>query len=60
MPREERERLKAKEQKNNPGGILNDAFTRAITGSPDSGCLVNIISLLLIIGVILIIRACSN
>ena len=60
MSEEERERLKAKEQRKNPGGALNDAWARAFTGTPSSGCLVNIISVLLIIFIVLLVKACSN
>ncbi|MBU8878670.1 hypothetical protein BGM26_06660 [Bacillus sp. FJAT-29790] len=60
MSKEERERLQAKEQQKNPVGTLNSALSRAITGSPDGGCLVNIISIIIIIVVALLIRACSN
>ncbi|MBY0122011.1 hypothetical protein [Bacillus sp. S/N-304-OC-R1] len=60
MSEEERERLKAKEQRKNPGSILNNVWAQAYTGSPSGGCLVNIISVLLIIGFFLLIRACSN
>jgi hypothetical protein len=60
MSEEERERLKAKELRKNPGGALNNAWAQAYTGSPSSGCLVNIISVLIVVGLILLIRACSN
>ena len=43
MSEEERERLKAKEQRKNPGGALNNAWAQAHTGAPSSGCLVNIL-----------------
>ena len=62
MSREERERLRlqAKEEKNNPGGALNNALARGIIGSPDRGCLVNIVSVAMVIAVILLFRACSG
>jgi hypothetical protein len=60
MSEKERERLKAKEEQGNPGGALNNAAARAMTGSPDRSCLVNIISFVMIIFVVLLIRACSN
>ena len=60
MSREERERLQAKEEKNNPGAALNNALVRGIIGSPDRGCLVNIVSIVMIIAFIFIFRACSN
>ena len=60
MSVEERERLKAKEQRNNPGAALNNAWAQAQTGSPSSGCLVNIGSFLIVIAIILLVRACSN
>lgn len=43
MSEEERERLKAKELRKNPVGTLNNAWARAYTGAPSSGCIVNII-----------------
>lgn len=60
MAEEERERLKVKEQRKNPGGALNNAWAQATTGAPSSGCLVNIGSILIIIVIILLVRACSN
>ncbi|MFD1736357.1 hypothetical protein ACFSCX_07245 [Bacillus salitolerans] len=60
MSKEERERLKAKEQQKNPGGALNNAWAQAITGAPSGGCVVNIISIVLIVGIVLVVRACSN
>ncbi|WP_077212463.1 hypothetical protein [Bacillus dakarensis] len=60
MPEEERERLKTKEQRKNPGGALNNAWSQAYTGAPSSGCLVNILSIVIIVAVILLVRACSN
>ena len=60
MSEEERERLKSKEQRKNPGAALNNAWTQAITGVPSSGCLVNVLSILLVAGFVLLIRACSN
>lgn len=60
MSQKERERLKAKEQRKNPGAAFNNALARAITGEPSSGCLVNVISILMIVGFVLIIRACSQ
>lgn len=60
MSEEERERIKAKEERKNPGGILNNVWARAYTGAPSSGCLVNIISVLIIICFVLVVRACSN
>ncbi|WP_277585148.1 DUF6366 family protein [Psychrobacillus antarcticus] len=60
MSEEERDRLKAKEQRKNPGGALNNAWAQAHTGAPSSGCLVNIGSIIIIVVFILLIRACSN
>jgi hypothetical protein len=60
MSEEERERLKAKELRKNPVGALNNAWTRAYTGAPSSGCLVNIISVVIIIAILLLVRACSS
>ncbi|QED46294.1 hypothetical protein [Cytobacillus dafuensis] len=60
MSKEERERLEAKEQRKNPGGTLNSAMSRAMTGSPDGGCLINILSLIMIIVAVLIVKACSG
>ena len=60
MSEKEREGLKAKEQQNNPGGALNNAWAKAHTGSPDNGCLVNIGSVVLILAIFLLIRTCSN
>ena len=37
MSGEERERLKAKEQRKNPGGTLNNAWAQAHTGAPTVG-----------------------
>ncbi|WP_167397433.1 hypothetical protein [Lysinibacillus mangiferihumi] len=42
MSEQERENLKAKEQRKNPGGALNSASAQVHTGSPSKGCLVNI------------------
>ncbi|CEG26237.1 DUF6366 family protein [Bacillus sp. B-jedd] len=60
MSEEERERLKAEESRRNPAGAFNDASARAYTGSPSSGCIVNIISVLMIIGIVALVRACSS
>ena len=60
MSGEERERLKAKEQRKNPGGTLNNAWAQAHTGAPNSGCLVNVLSIVIIVAIILLVRACSN
>ncbi|RSD28418.1 hypothetical protein [Mesobacillus subterraneus] len=60
MSEKERERLKAKEMLKNPGAALNNAWTQAYTGSPSSGCLVNVVSILIVVGFVLIVRACSN
>lgn len=60
MAEEERERLKAKEQRKNPGAALNNAWVQAHTGAPSSGCLVNIGSVVIIVVIILLVRACSN
>ena len=60
MSGEERERLKAKEQRKNPGGTLNNAWAQAHTGAPSSGCLVNVLSIVIIVAIILLVRACSN
>ncbi|MCM3638281.1 DUF6366 family protein [Sporosarcina luteola] len=57
MSEEERERLKAKEQRKNPGGTLNDAWAQAHTGAPsNSGCL----GILIIVVIILLVEACSK
>lgn len=56
----ERERLKQKELRNNPGGALNDAFSQAHTGSPSSSCLINIGSIVMIIVFILIVKSCAG
>ncbi|WP_043929807.1 hypothetical protein [Bacillus sp. EB01] len=60
MSEKDRERLKAKEQQKNPGGTFNNALAQAFTGAPSSGCLINIISVLMVLGIILLVRACSN
>ncbi|KOS67804.1 hypothetical protein AEA09_04015 [Lysinibacillus contaminans] len=60
MSEKERERLKAKEQRKNPGGALNSAWAQAYTGAPSGGCLVNIGSIVIIVAIILLVRACSN
>ncbi|MFE8697411.1 hypothetical protein ACFYKT_13795 [Cytobacillus sp. FJAT-53684] len=60
MSKEERERLQAKEQQKNPTGVLNSAITRAMTGSPDGGCLVNLLSIIIIVGIIILFKACAN
>lgn len=60
MSEEERERLKVKEQRKNPGGALNNSWAQAHTGAPSSGCLVNIGSIVIIVVIILLVRACSN
>jgi len=56
----ERERLKIKEQQKNPGGILNNTWAQATTGTPSGSCLINIVSLIMIIVIVFIVRACSN
>ena len=56
----ERERLKAKEQRKNPGGILNNTWAQATTGAPSGSCLINIVSVVMIIVFVFLIRACSN
>lgn len=60
MSEKERERLKVKEQRKNPGGALNNAWAQAHTGAPDRGCLVNIGSIVIILAIFLLVRACSN
>ena len=60
MSENERERLKTKELRKNSGGILNTVWATAHTGAPSSGCLVNIISILMIIVFIVLVKACSN
>lgn len=60
MSEQERERLKSKEQRKNPGAALNNGWGQAVTGAPGSGCLVNVISILIVVGFFLIIRACSQ
>ncbi|MEN8702262.1 hypothetical protein [Bacillus infantis] len=60
MSEKDRERLKTKEQQKNPGAALNNSWTQAITGAPGNGCLVNVISILIIIGFIFLVRSCSN
>lgn len=60
MSEKERERLKAKEQRKNPGAALNNALAQAMTGTPGNGCLINVISILMVVGFVLIIRACSQ
>ncbi|CAM5211296.1 Uncharacterised protein [Lysinibacillus sphaericus] len=60
MSEQERENLKAKEQRKNPGGALNSASAQAHTGSPSKGCLVNIGSIIMIIVIILLVKACAN
>jgi hypothetical protein len=60
MSEEKRQRLKSKEQRKHPGAALNNAWTQAMTGLPGSGCLVNVISILIVVGVFLVIRACSQ
>lgn len=60
MSEEEREKLKYKEQQKNPGGALNNAWAQAFTGAPSSGCLVNVISVMIIVLFILLVRAFSK
>ena len=60
MSAEERERLQAKEEHKNPGGSLNNVLARAMTGSPNRGCLINIGSIVMIIVFLFLFRACSN
>ena len=48
MSREQRDKLQSKEQTKNPGAILNNTFARALTGSPDGGCLINLLSIVII------------
>ena len=56
---EDRERLKAKEELKNPGGTLNNALARAFTGAPGGGCLVNLLSLGLILVLWILFKSCS-
>ncbi|MCM3711138.1 DUF6366 family protein [Sporosarcina luteola] len=57
MSEEEREELKSKEQRKNPGGALNNAWAQAHTGAPSSSrCL----GILIIVVIILLVEACSN
>ncbi|WP_409305016.1 hypothetical protein [Peribacillus sp. SCS-155] len=60
MSEEERERLKAKELLKQPGVALNSAWSQANTGAPSSGCFVNVFSVLIVVGFVLLVRACSN
>lgn len=60
MPNKERDRLKAKEQRKNPGGILNNVWSQVYTGAPNSGCLVNILSIIMLVGFIFLVKSCSN
>lgn len=60
MPEEERERLKGKEQRKNSGAILNNTWAQATTGAPSGSCLINIVSVIMIIAFVFLIRACSN
>lgn len=60
MSEEKREQLKYKEQRKNPGAALNKAWAQAMTGSPGSGCLVNVMTILIVVGFFLVIRACSQ
>ena len=60
MSREQRDKLQSKEQSKNPGAILNNTFARALTGSPDGGCLINLLSIVMILILIFIVKACTN
>mgnify|MGYP001795374945 FL=1 len=60
MPEEERERLKGKEQRKNPGGILNNTWAQATTGEPSGSCLIIIVSVIMIIAFVFLIRVCLN
>lgn len=60
MSEDYRERLQEKELQKNPGGTLNNAWARAYTGVPSSGCLVNLVSIIMVIIFIALVRACSN
>jgi hypothetical protein len=60
MSEDAKERLERKEQHRNPGGILNDAISRANTGSPTGGCFINLLSVIIIVVFIFLIRSCSN
>jgi len=57
---EKQSELKYKEQRSNPGGALNNAWSQAHIGSPGRGCLLNTISIALVIVVLLFVRACAN
>lgn len=59
MSEEKRESLKAKEQRRNPGGALNNIWSQAHTGAPSKGCLVNIISIIILVGFVLLVKSCS-
>ncbi|MGD7052361.1 hypothetical protein [Sutcliffiella horikoshii] len=57
MSKKERERLKNREQKGNPGAAFNNAMNQAIAGNPNgSGCLLIVIILLIIV----LFKACSS
>ncbi|MGD6875118.1 hypothetical protein [Bacillus infantis] len=60
MSEKERERLKAKEQQKNPGAALKNSWAQAMTGAPGKGCLVNVISILIIAGLIILVRGCTS
>ncbi|HWL25630.1 MAG TPA: DUF6366 family protein [Ureibacillus sp.] len=60
MSEQDRERLKRKEHLKNPGGALNDAMSQGHTGSPISGCLINIGSIVMIIVIIFIVKSCTG
>ena len=60
MSKNERERLKHKEHLKNPGGTLNDTMAQGHTGSPSSGCLINIGSIVMIIVIIFIVKSCTG
>ena len=60
MSEKERETQPSIEQRKNPGGALNNAWAQAHTGAPSTGCLVNIGSIVIIVAITLLVRACSN
>lgn len=60
MSEKQQDELKYKEQRNNPGGAMNNAWSQAHVGSPGRGCLLNLISLAIVIVLLFIVRACTN
>ncbi len=56
---QERERLIRKEEKNHAGAILNNVYLQAVIGSHPGGCISSIITIIILVFVVILARACA-